>query len=185
VSADSKLRVDYSSNLRQQAGTNANIIGGLKVGETYSYDKTATANGYTWYEIGNNKWVASAGTKVTGGQVVVTDASNKRVGPSTSHKIVGGYYPGQKLTFTETAQAGGYTWYKVGKNAWVASAGVTETGVTRVANAIYTLLLNLQQHDECCNNHSAQTTTPATHQRRLQRQLQALRPTRLQVPQPR
>ncbi len=118
VSADSKLRVDYSSNLRQQAGTDANIIGGLKVGETYSYDKTANANGYTWYEIGENKWVASAGTKVTGGQVVVTDASNKRVGPSTSTKIAGGYYPGQKLTFTETTQAGGYTWYKIGKNAW-------------------------------------------------------------------
>jgi surface antigen/uncharacterized protein YgiM (DUF1202 family) len=160
VSADSKLRVDYSSNLRQQAGTDANIIGGLKVGETYSYDKTATANGYTWYEIGNNKWVASAGAKVTGGQVVVTDASNKRVGPSTSHKIVGGYYPGQKLTFTETAQAGGYTWYKVGKNAWVASAGVTETGVTRVATQT-TTTAQPASTTTTTNTTSAQTTTPA------------------------
>lgn len=159
VSADSKLRVDYSSNLRQKAGTDANIIGGLKVGETYSYDKTATANGYTWYEIGANKWVASAGTKVTGGQVTVTDASNKRVGPSTSHKIAGGYYPGQKLTFTETVQAGGYTWYKVGKNAWVASAGVTETGVTRTTTQTNT---PTSAATTTSTNTSAQTTTPAT-----------------------
>lgn len=162
VSADSKLRVDYSSNLRQQAGTDANIIGGLKVGETYSYDRTATANGYTWYEIGTNKWVASAGTKVTGGQVTVTDASNKRVGPSTSHKIVGGYYPGQKLTFTETTQAGGYTWYKVGKNAWVASAGVTETGVTRVATQSSTTAAQPTTTTTSAAKTTAQATTPAT-----------------------
>ena len=162
VSADSKLRVDYSSNLRQQAGTDANIIGGLKVGETYSYDKTATANGYTWYEIGTNKWVASAGAKVTGGQVTVTDASNKRVGPSTSHKIAGGYYPGQKLTFTETTQAGGYTWYKVGKNAWVASAGVTETGVTRVATQSSTIAAQPTTTTTPAASTTASTTTPAT-----------------------
>lgn len=154
VSADSKLRVDYSSNLRQNADTDAKIIGGLKVGDTYSYDKTATASGYTWYEIGDNQWVASAGAKVTGGQVTVTDASNKRVGPSTSNKIAGGYYPGQKLNFTQTVQAGGYTWYKVGKNAWVASAGVTETGVTRTATQA-----SVQPATPTATA-SAQTTTP-------------------------
>ena len=126
VSADSKLRVDYSANLRQKAGTDAKIIGGLNVGETYSYDKTAQANGYTWYQIGADQWVADAGATATSGQVKVNYAANKRAGASTSHKVVGSYYPGQVLNFTETKQANGYTWYKVGTDAWVASAGVSE-----------------------------------------------------------
>lgn len=125
VSASS-LKVNYSSNLRQQPGTDAKIIGGLSVGETHTYTNTATKNGYTWFEIGDNQWVADAGAQSTSGQVKVNYASNKRVGPSTSHKITGGFYPGQVLTFTATAKANGYTWYKVGTNAWIASAGAAE-----------------------------------------------------------
>ncbi|WP_461213773.1 SH3 domain-containing protein [Lacticaseibacillus sp. GG6-2] len=135
VSASSKLRVDYSSNLRQKAGTDAKIIGGLSVGSSYTYDKTEQASGYTWYEIGDNQWVANAGATAVSGQVKVNYAANKRVGPSTGHKIVGSFYPGQVLTFTETQKANGYTWYKVGTNAWIASAGASEytNGQTTVA----------------------------------------------------
>lgn len=134
VSANS-LKVNYSSNLRQQPGTDAKIIGGLSVGETHTYTNTATKNGYTWFEIGDNQWVADAGAQSTGGQVKVNYASNKRVGPSTSHKIIGGYYPGQVLTFTATAKANGYTWYKVGANAWIASAGASEFAGAKTTTA--------------------------------------------------
>ena len=162
VSASSKLRVDYSSNLRQKAGTDAKIIGGLSVGSTYTYDKTEQASGYTWYEIGDNQWVANAGATSVGGQVKVNYAANKRVGPSTSNKIAGGFYPGQVLTFSDTKQANGYTWYKVGTDAWVASAGVSEYFGSQTATPATAATPTTQTTTATTQAPAATQTTPAT-----------------------
>ncbi|WP_125705046.1 C40 family peptidase [Lacticaseibacillus daqingensis] len=131
VAASSSLTIKYSANLRQAPSTSAKIIGGLTAGAHYTYSRTAQANGYTWYEIGTNRWVASAGAQATddtataSGTLKVLAASNRRTGPGTGYGISGSFTPGQVLSYTATAQANGYTWYQVAANAWVASAGTT------------------------------------------------------------
>ena len=65
VSAASYVKINYSSNVRQTPTTSAKIVGGLSVGSVFTYSNTATANGYTWYQIGTNRWVASAGASTT------------------------------------------------------------------------------------------------------------------------
>ncbi len=139
VAASSTVTINYASNLRQGPSTSAKIVGGLSVGATYTYSQTATANGYTWYQIGANRWVASAGATVTNGATTTTSAtgkvqikytSNQRSGAGTSYGITGKLAVGQVYSYTATATANGYTWYKIGTNKWVASAGAAVTNAS-------------------------------------------------------
>ncbi len=53
------LKVKISSlNIRKGAGTNNETNGTATSGETYEVFETKEADGYTWYRIGENKWVA-------------------------------------------------------------------------------------------------------------------------------
>ncbi|WP_407893241.1 C40 family peptidase [Lacticaseibacillus sp. N501-2] len=135
VSAASYVKINYSSNIRQTPTTSARIVGGLSVGSVLAYSKTATANGYTWYQIGTNRWVASAGASTTAGatasntgtaasgKVQIKYASNQRSGAGTGYSVNGSLRVGAVYTYTATAKANGYTWYQIGTNKWVASAG--------------------------------------------------------------
>ena len=135
VSAASYVKINYSSNVRQTPTTSAKIVGGLSVGSVFTYTNTATTNGYTWYQIGTNRWVASAGASTTtsttttststaaSGKVQIKYSSNQRTGAGTSYSVNGSLKVGSIYTYTATAKANGYTWYKIGTNKWVASAG--------------------------------------------------------------
>lgn len=132
VSAASYVKINYASNVRQTPTTAAKIVGGLNVGSVLTYSHTATANGYTWYQIGTNRWVASAGASTTtttststaaSGKVQIKYSANQRSGAGTSYAVNGSLKVGSIYSYTATAKANGYTWYKIGTNKWVASAG--------------------------------------------------------------
>lgn len=59
-----KVRVNYAANIRQGAGTSYAVTRTVAAGGTYSYSSAQQADGYTWYRIGNNEWIASAAVSV-------------------------------------------------------------------------------------------------------------------------
>lgn len=71
------VRVNYAANIRQGAGTSYAISKTLAAGGTYSYTAAQQADGYVWYCIGNNEWIASAAV------TVVSDAASGGSGTST------------------------------------------------------------------------------------------------------
>lgn len=60
------LVVDAESiNIRKQATTSSDKNGTVLKGETYNVYETTEADSYTWYRIGNDKWIASGDNWVT------------------------------------------------------------------------------------------------------------------------
>lgn len=54
-----------SINIRKLASTSSDKNGTVSKGETYNVYETSEAEGYTWYRIGNDKWIASGDNWVT------------------------------------------------------------------------------------------------------------------------
>ena len=52
-------------NIRSSASTAGNAVGSATNGQTYDVYSTTSAGGYTWYQIGNNQWIADNGSWVT------------------------------------------------------------------------------------------------------------------------
>ena len=52
-------------NIRSSASTAGNAVGAATNGQTYDVYSTTSAGGYTWYQIGNNQWIADNGSWVT------------------------------------------------------------------------------------------------------------------------
>jgi cell wall-associated NlpC family hydrolase len=138
-----QIQANYVSNLRSNAGTNNSVTGSIRAGSVYNYTATAQASGYTWYRLGVNSWVASAGVAPKGsaaastpaatpatssnviGQVRINYLSNLRSNGGTSYGVTGSVRAGAIYNYTTTVQANGYTWYRLGVNSWVASAGAS------------------------------------------------------------
>lgn len=60
------LTVDAESiTMRSEPSLDGEAIGSVSSGETYQVMDTQRADGYTWYEIGADSWIASDGTWVT------------------------------------------------------------------------------------------------------------------------
>lgn len=55
----------HGLNIRSSASTDAGKVGSTTNGQTYDVFSTTTAGGYTWYQIGEGKWIADNGSWVT------------------------------------------------------------------------------------------------------------------------
>lgn len=155
----STLSMKYSSNVRQAPTIHAAITGGLAVGTDRNYQTVAQADGYTWYQLANNQWVANAGAQPITGKLTVIAGSNKRTGPGLKYQIVGSFTTGQSLSFTNTTKADGYTWYQVGNGAWVASAGTREVSDT---NAVSTAAIKQSTTTSEASNGASQAASTAS-----------------------
>ena len=57
-----KIQITGEQNIRQGSGTSYPITGSTKIGEIYEIeDGPRTSDGYTWYDLKNNNWVADVG----------------------------------------------------------------------------------------------------------------------------
>lgn len=57
-----KIQITGEQNIRQGSGTSYPITGSTKIGEIYEIeDGPRTSDGYDWYDLKNNNWVADVG----------------------------------------------------------------------------------------------------------------------------
>ena len=56
-------------------------------------------------------------------EVLAEDGINVRTEPSTESDIVEAVEYGRKLDVYETTDDGTYTWYRIGKDQWIADGG--------------------------------------------------------------
>lgn len=126
-----KLRV------RAGAHTNSAVKDEAVNGERYQVYEIQKDSQYTWYRIGEYRWIAgtkqwvdyetteeakNANDVVQTVQVTVNVGNlNIRKTPSVSAGIIGTAVEGKTYTSTEQVTAYGYTWYKIGNNQWIAS----------------------------------------------------------------
>lgn len=65
-SAIGRVTVNVSGlNIRSSASTGGSVVGTATSGQTYDVYSSTTSGGYTWYQIGNNQWIADNGSWVT------------------------------------------------------------------------------------------------------------------------
>lgn len=65
-SAIGRATVNVSGlNIRSSASTGGSVVGTATSGQTYDVYSSTTSGGYTWYQIGNNQWIADNGSWVT------------------------------------------------------------------------------------------------------------------------
>ena len=123
--------------VRSGARTSSLARGYAENGERYQVYETAEDGTYTWYRIGNRRWIAGKDDWVEYQEIEQTDNQsdsvheltvrvnvdnlNIRSDASISAPIVGKAVNGKEYTSSETKEAYGYTWYCVGENQWIAS----------------------------------------------------------------
>jgi cell wall-associated NlpC family hydrolase len=153
------LKIDYATNLRKGPGTGYGVSRVLGAGVKYNYYEVAQANGYTWYRVTPNEWVASAGASITTapqpsdstngssgsdtssnvqnqfGWVQINHAGYLRQGPGTNYGISRTLNAGEKYNYYAVTQAGGYTWYRLTPNEWVASASASVSSAPQPGNS--------------------------------------------------
>lgn len=57
-----KIQITGEQNIRQGSGTSYAVTGGTEIGEIYEIeDGPRTSDGYDWYDLKNNNWVADVG----------------------------------------------------------------------------------------------------------------------------
>ena len=56
-----KVKVD-GINIRKTPSTKGEVIGKVEKGSTYQYIDHKDVDGYKWFKIGNDKWIADDGT---------------------------------------------------------------------------------------------------------------------------
>ncbi len=136
-----KLRVRYSPD------TSATSRGTAVNGEKYKVFAIKEDSSYTWYQIGTNRWIAgkdgwteyetnaeasgapaepapvqTSSEESIGTVTVNVDNLNIRDAASTSGKKLGKAVSGQTYSVYETADAGGYTWYRIADAQWIAAS---------------------------------------------------------------
>ncbi|ERL64660.1 C40 family peptidase [Schleiferilactobacillus shenzhenensis] len=147
------LSINTPANLRQGPGLSYGVARTLAAGEVYRFSATRQADGFTWYLVGRNQWVANGAVTAHAGQypgsstnagnnnnsgsnsnstptaqsgsVRVNYAANLRQSASLTASVVQSIPAGGTYTYDATQQADGYTWYRIGTNQWIASAAVT------------------------------------------------------------
>lgn len=125
-----------SLRVRSAPKTSSAQKGFAENGERYQVYETKEDGDYTWYRIGQRRWItgtdewvsyetleeaeeetiSSEPVKVT----VLVDNLNIRSDASISALIVGKAENGKEYTASETKSAYGYTWYRIGENEWIA-----------------------------------------------------------------
>ena len=132
------LKLLEDLNIRTGPGTGYSTTGVLKKGNTAKYYEVKSADGYTWYRIGDNSWIADDGTWITTDSSYVNSGEsqsesvdtlitledlNIRTGPGTGYNITGVLKKGSKANFYEAKNADGYFWYRISDNEWIADDG--------------------------------------------------------------
>ena len=116
-------------NIRSKPSKSSDKVGTFAKGEVYEYFEMQVNEGYTWYRIGENKWVADEGGKwikeinsISMKKQIenITGKINIRSKPSKSGEKVGTFAKGEVYEYFETQENEGYTWYRIGENKWVA-----------------------------------------------------------------
>ena len=112
------VKVSTQLKVRKGPGNNYAIVKYLKNGEKVTITEQKTVDGTTWAKIGENQWtsirfiVLDGEKEDTTFKTVTADCLNVRETPSTSAKIVGYYYEGEKVQILETQKVGSITWGK-------------------------------------------------------------------------
>ncbi len=130
-------------NIRSTFSTYGSRLGKAENGKTYDVYESYYNQGYTWYRIGDNQWIAgkkewvsyqSSDTKaqtnvttpsegsVIGSVTVRVDGLNIRAKATTQSSRLGKAVNGRTYDVYETASSEGYTWYRIGGNEWIAGA---------------------------------------------------------------
>lgn len=153
VSAKGSLKVLVDElNIRSSSSTYSSAVGKAQNGKTYDVYESYYNQGYTWYRIGENQWVAgrndwvsyqdgvrkeetptaTVDTKETIGSVkVLVDGLNIRMQPSLQATKAGKVQNGKTYDVFETKVADGYTWYRIGENQWIAGTNTWVNYVTK------------------------------------------------------
>lgn len=127
---DSNLRIrDYPST------TEGNRVGKVNKNTVLTAHEVYGSEGYTWYRIADNEWIADDGTwvkeiasKPKDGSftIRVMDYNIKiRSTPEVKEETRTGSQVSKNtiLTAYETKTADGYMWYRIGENQWIADDG--------------------------------------------------------------
>lgn len=132
------INTDYL-RIRKRPSLSADVVGFADKG-TYLYKDTTTADGYKWYQIDNEMWVAGVdGVEEVSDWVAPTPVKKNskkdqvyigdfilriRSSYSTSSEKMGVCEKNSYYNVLETRSDQNYTWYKLGDQSWI--AGVEE-----------------------------------------------------------
>ncbi|AVK64791.1 cell wall hydrolase [Lactobacillus sp. CBA3606] len=116
-------RFQTTTAIKGTPATNAATVGTYYAGDTVRYNAKVTVNGQTWLRYqsysGATHYVAvdgshtnAATTTAKAGSFTFTTTTNIRTAPSTRASIAGEYYPGDRVYYSGTVVADGYTWLK-------------------------------------------------------------------------
>lgn len=134
IIGSAKIKVN-GLRIRKDASLNSDKAGTAVYGKSYSVYDTKTADGYTWYQIGDNQWVAdnggnwldyntttasSSSTPKIGSVTVKVNGLRIRTDASVSSGQTGHVQSGNSYDVYEKKTADGYTWYRIGDNQWIA-----------------------------------------------------------------
>ncbi|MBQ9327974.1 MAG: phosphodiester glycosidase family protein [Solobacterium sp.] len=105
-------------------------------GERYQVYDIYEDGTYTWYRIGNRRWIAGTDDWVTYEEIVLLDKTqekeksltvtvlvenlNIRDGAGIDRSMIGVAVNGKSYQVYETIQNQGYTWYRIGEQEWIA-----------------------------------------------------------------
>ena len=144
ITTKGKVTVNVDElNIRSTFSTYGSRVGKAENGKTYDVYDSYYNQGYTWYKIGDNQWIAgkkewvtfedsqrSIETNVTtpssgsvvGSVTVRVDNLNIRASSSIQSARLGKAVNGRTYDVYETTNSGGYTWYRIGGSEWIAGA---------------------------------------------------------------
>ena len=106
-------------NIRSGAGSDYSVVGHYYNGDRVEILETKTVGSTVWGKT-DKGWVSMDYVKLDVEiRTVTADSLTIRASASTSGKVVGYLYKGDKVTITETKTADGYTWGKCSKG-WIA-----------------------------------------------------------------
>ncbi|AVK60940.1 cell wall hydrolase [Lactobacillus sp. CBA3605] len=116
-------RFQATTAIKEAPAANATTVGTYYAGDTVRYNAKVTVNGQTWLRYqsysGATHYVALDGnqnnlttTTAKTGSFTFTTTTNIRTAPSTRASIAGEYYPGDRVYYSGTVVADGYTWLK-------------------------------------------------------------------------
>ena len=106
-------------NIRNGAGSSYTVVGHYYNGDRVEILETKTVDSTVWGRT-DKGWVSMDYVKLDVEiRTVTADSLTIRASASTSGKVVGYLYKGDKVTITETKTADGYTWGKCSKG-WIA-----------------------------------------------------------------
>ena len=142
ITTKGKVTVNVDElNIRSTFSTYGSRVGKAENGKTYDVFDSYYNQGYTWYKIGDNQWIAgkkewvtyedaqrSIETNVTtpssgsviGSVTVRVDNLNIRANASIQSARLGQAVNGKVYDVYETTNSGGYVWYRIGGNEWIA-----------------------------------------------------------------